>query len=567
MTTANNNDNIDDTTANAMEIWPVDLSKECQWKRLDRSGPWREYADAAAATARSSSDGVGSDNDSANDDGSGTGDDGTLGCCYASRVRKFMPTDVIAVDWHGMLAWEAIRSTLSRDDDLEPDVIGGGGGKEGFWQPCRANVCYFNFRVYSSSIWDHPPTTSQQEQEQQQPSNNEAVVELNDDNDDHDGIFYKEKEQLACRLANVVICLSEHDKCMLRRLMLEDGNDDIDDLNESMERKMKRIHILHPPLRGDIRELALLPIINNIDSNETDVEHYWNCHLPPEAKLAIEKVSSSTSSSSPPPPSSLPSSSPSSSSLTEGYIKQRIFITCMARLSPEKSPHNFISLLHKLGGAEFLRRHSLIPIVCGARSVEEYAKKVVDDFESMFVSTNDGRSVGGGGDGDGDGEDGEEEAWPYVVIDRHLGPLELSAVFSRTAVNVHPCMYDAYGMTLVESAAFGAPSIVNGGGKVGATSLLGEGKGCFAVDLGKVVSDRISNGYSGGIDEDEAAPIIDSIQSLLFTTGGTSSSDGSETVEDASTLRQIANEGRCRALGWDEMACCQGLIDILDELP
>ena len=27
---------------------------------------------------------------------------------------------------------------------------------------------------------------------------------------------------------------------------------------------------------------------------------------------------------------------------------------------------------------------------------------------------------------------------------------------SRTALNFHPCAYDAYGMTLVEAAAFGA---------------------------------------------------------------------------------------------------------------
>ena len=41
-----------------------------------------------------------------------------------------------------------------------------------------------------------------------------------------------------------------------------------------------------------------------------------------------------------------------------------------------------------------------------------------------------------------------------------------------------PSLYDAYGMTIVESAAFRVPSIVNSGGKVGSASLLGEGKGC-----------------------------------------------------------------------------------------
>jgi hypothetical protein len=56
----------------------------------------------------------------------------------------------------------------------------------------------------------------------------------------------------------------------------------------------------------------------------------------------------------------------------------------------------------------------------------------------------------------------------------------LGAIFARTALNVHPCAYDAYGMTLVEAAAFGCPSLVNGGGAVGATELLGA-DGCVQV--------------------------------------------------------------------------------------
>ena len=130
-------------------------------------------------------------------------------------------------------------------------------------------------------MWDHPPTSSQQ---QQQPSNNEAVVKQSADGEDNNNndFFYKEKEQLACCLANVIICLLEHDKCILRRLILEDyDNNDNDDLNKSMERKAKHIHILHPPLRGDIRAIVLLPIINNNSNNKTNMEHYWNRHLPP----------------------------------------------------------------------------------------------------------------------------------------------------------------------------------------------------------------------------------------------------------------------------------------------
>ena len=128
-TTTNKNNNNDD-----MEIWSEDLPRECQWKRLDRSGPWHEYADADAVCSGSVNIGGGSDIG-----------DGTLGCCYASRVKEFMPTDVIAVDWHDMLAWEAIHSTLSQDAMMVP----GKGEDELLWQPFNANFCYYNFRVYS----------------------------------------------------------------------------------------------------------------------------------------------------------------------------------------------------------------------------------------------------------------------------------------------------------------------------------------------------------------------------------------------------------------------------------
>lgn len=57
-----------------------------------------------------------------------------------------------------------------------------------------------------------------------------------------------------------------------------------------------------------------------------------------------------------------------------------------------------------------------------------------------------------------------------VCLTRFLDP----QVFSQTLLNFHPCVYDAYGMTVVEAAAFGVPSVVNKGtaGAVGAADLL-----------------------------------------------------------------------------------------------
>lgn len=106
-------------------------------------------------------------------------------------------------------------------------------------------------------------------------------------------------------------------------------------------------------------------------------------------------------------------------------------------------------------------------------------------------------------------------------------------------------------MTIVESAAFGVPSIVNHGGQVGAASLLGEEKGCIAVDLETILD---SNGVT---DDDEQ------IQTLLAQLDHSHQTD---TVEESTTLRRVAEEAKSQALGYDEMACCQGLLDILNGL-
>ena len=53
----------------------------------------------------------------------------------------------------------------------------------------------------------------------------------------------------------------------------------------------------------------------------------------------------------------------------------------------------------------------------------------------------------------------EAAAPAAVVLESFLGAKALAAVCSTTAINFHACIYDAYGMSVVEAAAFGAPSV------------------------------------------------------------------------------------------------------------
>ena len=44
-----------------------------------------------------------------------------------------------------------------------------------------------------------------------------------------------------------------------------------------------------------------------------------------------------------------------------------------------------------------------------------------------------------------------------IIEERFLGPADLADIFAATVLNVHPCLYDAFGMTIVEAASQGVP--------------------------------------------------------------------------------------------------------------
>ena len=118
----------------------------------------------------------------------------------------------------------------------------------------------------------------------------------------------------------------------------------------------------------------------------------------------------------------------------------------------EKSPRNFVALLGRLGGAGFLRAHGLVPLMCGARSVEDYAGEIVEELRRLVTvrsSTASHRRSSSSEGGDEEvGEDvvsdddvnvdvNVDGTWPCVALDCHMGLAELAAIFSRTAINVH----------------------------------------------------------------------------------------------------------------------------------
>lgn len=132
----------------------------------------------------------------------------------------------------------------------------------------------------------------------------------------------------------------------------------------------------------------------------------------------------------------------------------RIFVTCCVRLSEEKNPILFCQIMELL--RDFIAEKGLVPLLCGSASHQEYALTCRERLLSACPTA--------------------------VIISDFMGPRELAAIFSNTLINFHPCLYDAYGMTAVEAAAFGAPSVINGNNSVGATELLGH-DGFFPLNM------------------------------------------------------------------------------------
>ena len=154
---------------------------------------------------------------------------------------------------------------------------------------------------------------------------------------------------------------------------------------------------------------------------------------------------------------------------------------------------------------DLLRDLHLRPCLVGSAGPDpEYAAAERDRLRSAFPAPlehgtggegGSGGSEGGewegddsddGDDGDGSGSgsgSGREPDLSCLVSD-FLPPSGLARIFTRTLLNVHPATYEAYGMTVAEAAAFGAPTLLDGGGAIGVADLLPPSDGfSFATDM------------------------------------------------------------------------------------
>ena len=331
---------------------------------------------------------------------------------------------VCAVDWTGAHALRSFHSSSSSSSSS---------------RRCRPPTVYFNFRVYSSGIRDQAKHT-----------------------------WLDHMEQQALKDADTVIALSEKDRVSLQsiagKLALLDNT-----------------HVLLPPLRGDMHDLALQSV------NELKT------YLPASVAAALQRDGG-----------------------TSNTTNQRRLITCVARLSHEKNALRFVHFLEKQ--AKLLcKEHNnnttttWIPLLAGAPSEPEYATLVKNELARVAPHA--------------------------IIIDHFLDSKALCAIFAVTVLNFHPCSYDAYGMTAVEAAACGVPSVIAKGDAVGATALLQNA--CIPVDM-PVETDEISE------------QAVQEIVQIL--------------VDPEKKLQSIGQAAQEKALAWDEIAYGTKLLDIISSV-
>jgi glycosyltransferase involved in cell wall biosynthesis len=198
-----------------------------------------------------------------------------------------------------------------------------------------------------------------------------------------------------------------------------------------------------------------------------------------------------------------------------GAAPARDTLLCCVRLSPEKNAQLFVELLEN-----FAARGGVLEIL-GVRA------KMVSNTNSPYAAQLRARARACGAE----------------LVETFQDPAQMAAHFATALLNVHTSLNEAYGMTIVEAAAFEAPSVINhttgdAPGPVGATDLLlGAGAGASPPF---VAPPFVALDYARGV-----AALAESVEAAL---------------RDRAALAALGAAASHAALAWDEAANAEWLV-------
>ena len=240
----------------------------------------------------------------------------------------------------------------------------------------------------------------------------------------HENKFYLEKESQAMLESACTVAL-----CPFDRQMLLDNYSMFVTAGSSQDNSHTRsqgppiVHVILPPLRPEIFELASSAQEHSLAGMNP---YTYDRDTPKEATEKEPTENGSTS-------------------------HRHRYITCCVRLVPEKNDMLVANVMVYMGAGGWLQRLQLTPFLCGCAADPTYAEKVkkrLREVESVGV-INDASTPRAG------------QSARVVIVDEFLSPPELAEYLKDAVLNFHPSLYDAYGMTIVEAAAFGVPSLIH----------------------------------------------------------------------------------------------------------
>ena len=128
-------------------------------------------------------------------------------------------------------------------------------------------------------------------------------------------------------------------------------------------------------------------------------------------------------------------------------FQDRQYITCCVRRAQEKNIDFFVDVLGQLSADFWDGPRKVRPLLCGAIVDKDYNNLVVTRILALCPAA--------------------------IIIDDFLAPEALAEIFAQSLVNFHPALYEAFGLTMVEAAALGCPTIAHWDSRAGELQPIG----------------------------------------------------------------------------------------------
>jgi glycosyltransferase involved in cell wall biosynthesis len=269
----------------------------------------------------------------------------------------------------------------------------------------RGKLHYLNFRVFAASF--APPPNKLASTIASAATGLSAQSSTFADHADElgDWQFYAEAESISMLKASTTfaLCRGDLDQLVDNAQRLQHGSVTH---GAAVDRADLSLHLLVPPLRRDVQELGLA-------NREVTLDEFLAVlkRAAPKSTDTIEKIDWANA----------------------------VLITSLVRLDPAKEAHRCVDVVARLQkeqrrlGASAAAK-TIVYFVAGAKGDSDYAAGVLRRAADATKNV--------------------------IVAEKFLSAAEMAVIYSRTQLNVHPCRYDAYGMTIIEAAAFGVPSLV-----------------------------------------------------------------------------------------------------------